>query len=60
MRPRLTCLCSSRDLCPVHDERDDDETDDERREREAIRAHDGVTETPSERWTAHWEKAAAE
>ena len=35
MRPRLTCLCLSRDVCPVHDERDDDETDDERREREA-------------------------
>ena len=31
-----------------------------RRVLEAIRAHDGVTETPSERWTAHWEKAAAE
>ena len=33
-RPRLTCLCSARDVCPVHDA-DDDETDDERREREA-------------------------
>lgn len=24
MKPRLTCLCSSRDLCPVHDADDDD------------------------------------
>jgi len=37
-RPRLTCLCASRDVCPVHDERDDDEIDRETEQRLADEA----------------------
>ena len=37
-RPRLTCLCSARDVCPVHDERDDDEIDRETEQRLADEA----------------------